>query len=172
MVCGDCVSKLAFKLLRNHSKLDMIRAFELAEKAVERVENRTIIKKGNPSDYTQNCTLGTCAKDDSGCTEKGNYCTAHSHCVGGDCAVTGECGCPAPLEHSEKVSDCTVTCLPTGRCENCLIMAEICVPTCATTACTVGTCGYDCIPPYYWDGEACVLPVEKQPVGDGLTFAI
>jgi len=40
MACQSCVDKLARKLLAHHPRLDLIRAFELAERAVERVEAR------------------------------------------------------------------------------------------------------------------------------------
>jgi hypothetical protein len=41
MVCKRCVDNLARKLLAHHKKLDLIRAYELAERAIERVELHT-----------------------------------------------------------------------------------------------------------------------------------
>lgn len=46
MACGSCIKKLALKLIENHRKeLDLIRAFELAEKAIERVESRQKLER-------------------------------------------------------------------------------------------------------------------------------
>ncbi|GAI94470.1 unnamed protein product, partial [marine sediment metagenome] len=47
MVCGDCVLKLALRLVRNH-KIDWIDALVRAEKGVERYE----LNGGNPSSCT------------------------------------------------------------------------------------------------------------------------
>lgn len=68
MVCGDCVVKLALRLVRHHKTLDLIRALELAEKGVERVEKRgkTVTKEeekrlGFDPDYSQSCvSSGSC----------------------------------------------------------------------------------------------------------------
>ena len=42
MPCDSCVDKLAFRLIQNHKKLDLIRAYELADKAVNRFEQRQV----------------------------------------------------------------------------------------------------------------------------------
>jgi len=161
MPCGSCVDKLALKLVLHH-KIDLIRAYELAEKGVERVENRVPaeIKSGNPTDYTLPCTQGTCTGVDptTTCTKIGLDCTVSSNCVGGSCKVTGSCGCPAPVAHSTLISNCTITCAPIGTCAKCLFLT--CVPTCTRSTCTNGTCGYDCDEGYVWNPVtlACELP--------------
>ena len=63
--CCSCIDTLAHKLIEHH-KIDLIRAYELAEKGVLRVENRETPQifsgKGNPSDYSKSCInpTGTC----------------------------------------------------------------------------------------------------------------
>jgi hypothetical protein len=175
MPCYSCVDKLAHKLMRRH-KIDMIIAYELAERGVERVENRSIktpteIESGNPTDYTQACAGGSCAASSGGCTKIGVYCLSNVTCVGGSCAVSGSCGCPAPLLNSHKVSECSVVCAPTGTCAKCT--DNFCTPTCGIN-CASGTCGYDCDPPYIWNPvtHQCELPAVAEKIqGDGLTFA-
>jgi hypothetical protein len=164
MVCGSCVDKLAFKLMSNY-KIDMIRAFELAEKGVERVEIRAVEPPqkpkimsgtGNPSDYAQNCA-GTCAT--TTCPNYGEGCAGTSDCatVGGEPCAMNTCDCPAPLPNSHQVSNnCT-----------CVANAGSC-PTCSHNTCTSasfvcpcrGTCGYDCDPPRVWNPATlqCELP--------------
>jgi len=175
MACGNCVDKLARKLMGHH-KIDMIRAYELAEKAVERVDNRgiqtPIVKSGNPTDYTKVCTQGTCKDSGIECTKAGLPCTKNTDCIGGSCQSTGSCGCPAPLANSHQVSGCTVTCgTSTGTCAKCV--APECAPTCKVTDCYVGTCGYDCDTGYTWNPvtSTCELAaVAHKFQGDGLTF--
>jgi len=174
MPCYSCVDKLAYKLM-NHHKIDMIRAYELADKGVERVESSQIegppkVESGNPTDYTQTCSSGTCLPSIAGCTKEGIYCTGNPTCVGGSCAVSGSCDCPAPLPNSHKISNCSVVCAVTGSCARCI--DNYCTPTCGTN-CSTGICGYDCDTGYTWNPvtHQCELPAVADKVqGDGLTF--
>jgi hypothetical protein len=175
MACGNCVDKLARKLMGHH-KIDMIRAYELAEKAVERVEDRGVnhkieVKSGNPTDYTMTCTNGTCSPVMATCTKWGYPCTKASDCVGGSCTTSGACGCPAPKSNSHQVSGCTRTCEAAGVCNKCVGLE--CSPNCSVTGCTAGTCGYDCDVGYTWNPVTlqCELPAAVHKFqGDGLTF--
>ena len=161
--------KLALRLVMNH-RVNWIRALELAEKGVERVEKH--VKRGNPSDYTQSCTQGNCVAAADTCTEVFEDCRTSRNCIGGACgAVSGSCTCPSPLANSHEVSGCTQSCVVVGTCARCV--GGMCIPSCAAVTCAIGSCGYDCDEGYEWDGENCVSIVAvKQPVGDGLTFAI
>jgi len=175
MPCGSCIDKLAFKLMRHH-KIDMIRAYELAEKGMERVENRAvetpIVKSGNPTDYVLPCAQGTCIDSGIECTKAGLPCTTNANCIGGSCVSTGACGCPAPYPNSHQTSGCTVTCgASTGTCAKCV--APECVPTCKVTNCILGTCGYDCDVGYVWNPVTHLcepLAVAKKPLMDGFVF--
>jgi len=169
MVCGNCVDKLARRLFQHH-KIDMIRAYELAEKAVERVENRAVpspeIKSGNPTDYTQTCTIGTCIKSTTNCAKAGAYCELDADCSGGVCLAEGTCGCPAPLANSHQISGCSVGCVVSGTCAKCNKVKAVCAPTCATS-CASGTCGYDCDPPRIWNPVTLtcdLIPVPAKPL--------
>ncbi|MGB8780341.1 MAG: hypothetical protein WCD81_06800 [Candidatus Bathyarchaeia archaeon] len=60
MACGDCVQKLVLNLIENHRRhLDLIRAYELAERAVECVEARQRSEDPyapNPCSIVGNCS--------------------------------------------------------------------------------------------------------------------
>lgn len=161
MPCSSCVDKLAYKLM-NHHKIDMIRAYELAEKGVERTENRpseTFSGTGNPTDYSKTCTAGTCTGSSSGCTKEGLPCVTNTNCVGGACIVSGDCGCPAPLAHSHQISVCSKVCTASGTCAKCVSL--FCSPTCGVSSCLTGTCGYDCDVGYVWNPATlqCEIPI-------------
>lgn len=164
MVCSSCVEKLAYKLLSNHPKLDLIRAFELAEKAVERVE-RVSYPASKPQrappadpDYTQPCGCDCICKDIS--------CTASAQCNTG-AGTEKTCTCPRPsVAHSHYVgNDCVVsTWSKTCKCD---LVNEVCYGDCTCT-CT-GNCYYDCDPGYVWNGSECVpAPTAKIAYTDGL----
>jgi len=153
----------------NH-KVDWIRALELAEKGVERVEQRRgpqqpkiISGGGNPSDYSQQCN--NCGKI-CGC-----YLVEECS-VSTDCQDVYTCSglscCPDPLPNSHQVANYCTDVLPGYACS---CRRGVCSGACSCNG--YGTCTYDCDPPHVWDPilEECVLPA-KQPVGDGLTFAI
>lgn len=157
-VCGSCVHTLALKLLSHNNKLDLIRAYELAEKGVERVEKRRQIKPGirGRDDYTQDCVGSTPGYPQFCGTQmclprEPLGCTIRSAC-------SGTCDCPDPLENSHQVTDgCD--------CEDCCPNYEIwnCPEGCNCHC--VGTCGYDCDEGYEWDGEACVpIAVPAKPL--------
>jgi len=146
--------------MQNH-KIDAIRAYELAEKAVERVESRNhaqpkvTIKSGNPTDYTQSCyTYGSCV-----CRLVVSTCTLRtSRCA---------CNCPTPLPNSHQVaSHCgtwTFTCgAPTS-----------CPCTCQGTCNSSQVCDYDCDDGYVWNPvtSQCEAVAAKEVIGDGLVFA-
>ena len=147
MVCGDCVDKLARKLMANH-KIDMIRAYELAEKGVERVENRGQIQikpkqptLDDPYDYTNSCTAsGIC------------YCrvTDYSCSVSTDCfyapSATCACACPSPPKaHSHLESN---TCAVTHT--TCPCTSYKCVQVNCVCGCS-GLCYYHCDDGYVWN---------------------
>jgi hypothetical protein len=107
----------------------------------------------NP-DYTQTCT-GTCAL--TACPMYHGYCDVARDCsaLGTSCAMN-TCGCPAPLAHSIQISN---SCICNGisiQCSAC--SAHVCVSASFTCPC-VGSCGYNCSPPYIWNGVSCELPV-------------
>lgn len=157
MTCGSCIEKLAKRLMEHH-KIDMIRAFELAEKGVERAAARNVqLPLDDPYDYT-----GPCGSAHGVC-----YCFP----VGTDCSVTGECenfsrrtcscdACPAPPKaHSHfESTTCTVgtdnTCVCrelTGKC----LAAGYCYCRC------YGLCYYHCDAGYVWNSatQQCEMPV-------------
>jgi len=154
LVCGGCVKKLAFKLLKHHSNLDLIRAFELAEKGVERVEAKRkvnvsassrwkrVIYEGFNPDYGQSCTVG-------------GYCyciysVAQRRCLGTDNSCS--CSCPDALPNSHYVSD---TCARVATCSS--------PPGCGCDCSCSGGCSYDCDEGYEWNGEECVEITAGQP---------
>ena len=167
MVCSPCTDRLAYKLLGHHKQLDLLRAFELAEKAIERVENRdnkvnvqTQIKSGNPTDYTQACVAtGSC------------YCDFDEPCVTNvDCQI-GNCGCtcPAPLPNSHLVSNTCISSMSGCRCT-----AHGCTFGSCACRCATGQCNYDCDSGYVWNPITlqCKLALAAEKiVGDGLVFA-
>jgi len=137
MPCGNCVDKFAYKLLSHHPKLDLLRAYELADKAVERVENRDVktpvIKSGNPTDYTQSCVkYGSCSCRlvVSACATKASTCA---------------CKCPSALLHSHLVTSHCGTWLPTCG------APTVCPCSCQGTCSSSQVCDYDCDTGYVWN---------------------
>jgi len=164
VVCQSCVDKLASRLVKNHPKLDWIRAKELASDGIERVERKKpqkiiVVINGvevDP-DYTQVCGLvSTCPNP-------------------GSCVVDEDCGgasicyieCPAPLPHSHYVStDCWAS-----SAGNCVCSKSICGAVCNYF--TDGYCYYDCDEGYTWNGEECIpegpsVVLRRLLVGVGL----
>jgi len=175
MPCCSCVEKLAYKLMSRH-KIDMIRAYELAEKAVERVENRKsspavkpLIKKGNPTDYTQPCTQGTCTA--VGTCANCKYIRPTGYFCVPTCRASGGCGCPAALPNSHVVGECSVTCEAlSGTCTKagnpCVYNSDCADGSCQVVDCTTGHCNYDCNTGYQWNpatGECEAVVI--HPVG-------
>ena len=146
--------------MQNH-RIDMIRAYELAEKGVERVGLRSLnlppkpLPLDDPTDYTQTCTPhGSCA-----CYTTTTACYDPTECVNMD-TQTCTCDCPAPSKaHSHAESntcssrlDYTCTCtMGTHKCA-----------TGKTCACGCnGICNYHCDPGWHWDvaTSTCVADV-------------
>jgi len=134
------------------------------------------IKSGNPTDYTQTCSWGTCVSSLAGCTKNGLPCTISSECVGGSCVPVGACGCPAPLVNSHQETGCSTVCGQTGYCNSCRgpVGEKYCWGTCVRSGCNLGTCGYECDVGYVWNPTTlkCELPVTaKREIMDGFVFA-
>lgn len=163
MTCGDCVDKLAKKLMAHHPELDMIRAYELAEKGVERHETQRDetqlkIKSGNPTDYTQPCTLNLSMP----CPDARFSCTQNSECAEGTCP-TGTC--PAPLPNSHLETGCSSAGVITVSCAFCLLTP---LPRRCRTAGTClynGTCAYECDADHVWNPVT--LTCDPIPVAGG-----
>jgi hypothetical protein len=173
MPCGACVEKLALKLMGHH-KIDMIRAYELAEKGVERFEARNPQPPPQPvghmTDYTQPCLLGTCDYVSFSCTKEAYPCTISTDCVGGACAYTGTCACPTPSKANSHYVGNTCLCSGAGTCVKCVSFE--CSPQCSSKC--YGLCSYDCDTGYVWNPatQQCELPaVTKEILGDGIVFA-
>jgi len=174
MGCGSCVDKLAKKLMERH-RIDMVRAYELAEKAVERVENRdspnienALIKSGNPTDYTQACNSSV----PNGTCRLGTTCTSVSVCRQGFTCPTPSPICPDPLPNSHLVDN---TCAYTKS--GCVCAYIDSTRTCDGSPSCVksGLCNYDCDEGYVWNPVtlACELPAvgvasKRLLVGVGL----
>jgi len=147
VVCQSCVDKLASKLVKNHPKLDLIRAKELSSKAVERVANREKPQKvimiingvEVDPDYTKDCVGGgvTACKILEACV------------VNEDCYLPNlcPCDCPDPEPHSHQTID---NC---SKIIDCLCEKSSCVS--GNPCVCSGTCGYECDEGYTWNGEEC-----------------
>jgi len=164
MPCCHCVSELAFKLLKHHKKLDLLRAFELADKAVQRVEARTVSKEeeeqlGFDPDYSQSCVLG------GNCICLMGACVGHEDCYNDSCT----CTCPPPLPNSSYVSDTCVSSHSGCQCQIVIPPLRACFDYGCSCGCN-GVCYYNCNPPYVWDAGLgqCVLPSAKTLITDGL----
>ena len=161
-VCESCVDKLAKKLMEHH-KIDLIRAYELAEKAVERVEQRSevrtvskeeMVRLGFDPDYSKTCITAT-----GPCSSAGKLCTYLSDCTNSNTVCNG--GCPAALANSTYVStDCVYK--AKSFCVNCVGVPTKCGSTkkCDTTS---GACYYNCNAGYVWNPDT--LQCELLPVG-------
>jgi hypothetical protein len=119
------------------------------------------IGKGFNPDYTQSCS-GACAL--TPCPVIGSYCDRPRDCgaLGTPCAMN-TCGCKAPLPNSVQVSN---SCICSGTSTNCSVCtANLC--TAATFTCPCGgSCGYNCTPPYVWNGVSCQIPVVTGGYGN------
>jgi len=192
MACGICVNKLALKLIDHHRRnLDLVRALELAEKAVERYErnnsksevlNDTIqiqvvhslsqAEKDALSfdpDYTQSCNLTVVSLGI--CSDGGVTCASIADChnTNTDCSHSGT-GCPAPLANSSLVN---TTCVWTAKanCNACIGITHKCSSSYQCQNPT-GLCYYSCNTGYFWNGAACELIATSVTEGDGLTWKI
>lgn len=189
MVCFSCVRSLAYRLLEHHKKLDLIMAYEFAERCMERYEANhphaelpeeqrkmtihTLTEEEKAQlpfdpDYSQACYVGSVP-----CSDYGTSCTTQVDCVNTNldsshCSdLLGEC--PAPLANSSLVSsDCVRT--VSGYCTVCGGIPKRCS---ATARCTVvsGACYYNCNAGFVWNGSACVAisaGLKRLLVGVGL----
>lgn len=152
MACLSCVDKLAFKLMSHH-KIDMIRAYELAEKGIERAEDRVEVQPdrifsgtGNPGDYAKNCA-GTCAQ--TACPNYDAGCGTTADCRTDLPCGMGTCTCPAPLANSHQISNsCVCPAAGVGACLTCF--NNVCTLDHYQCVCG-GTCVYDCDAGYVWN---------------------
>ena len=136
MPCCSCVDKLARKLFEHH-KIDLIRAYELAEKGMERhekAETKTVTKKemealGFDPDYSQICNpVFTCEWDSEHVPK---------------CYKVNLCTCPSPSKsHSHYVSN---TCNTPVTCASLTTLS-----TCIKNYC-IGSCYYSCDAGYVWN---------------------
>jgi len=155
MPCGDCVDRLARKLVEHH-KIDLIRAYELAEKGIERFERQkpqeTIIFSGG-SDYSQTCN--NCGKYCD--CYKVETCTLSTQCQEVETCSGLSC-CPNPLAHSHQVSNGCTDVTPAYRCS---CRTGVCGGSCDCSP--HGVCTYDCDVGYVWNPATlqCELPVSK-----------
>ena len=167
MACFTCIDKLAKKLTSNY-KVDLIRAYELAEKAILRVENRKSnpdlsATTGNPSDYSVACT--STAKSMI-CPNGGNECGSPTQCPQGTCEPPWDCPSP-PKANSHYVSN-TCTAVIQLTCIRCVIVCRE-VGTCVYS----GNCYYDCDDGFQWNPatqECEAIVAVEEVLGDGITF--
>ena len=174
MVCCSCLHKLAARLMRNH-KIDMIRAYELAEKALERYEQRKMRelneKAGaldDPADYTKT-TYCDCTMD---CPDAGKRCFSDSDCSEGYCSCTPP-ACPEPKPNSHLVSQQVLSSILTS-CRDCVGTGFL--KRCRSTGTRryVRYCYYDCDEGYVWNPETeqCEPVAVRRIYGDGLTWVV
>lgn len=188
MPCCSCVQKLAKRLVENH-RIDLIRAHELAEKAIIRAETRQKTEDAiltlqllealpqhpflmfNP-DYSQSCT-GQTGCTTATCNFAGDICFIDTDCEAGASACGGSCSCKAAKPNSHWVSG-SCSCIrylpdcqdcegapPKGKCKSTI-----------NCSCS-GTCYYDCDDGYKWNPttQQCeLIPVAKKPIMDGFVF--
>jgi hypothetical protein len=139
--------KLAFKLVEHHRRsLDFIRALELAEKGVERVQAVKSVSETEKAslsfdpDYSQNCVgSGVCD------------CSVGTDCEdAADCyhSTSCACGCPGPSKpNSHYVSN---TCeIHMSGCM-CVIHFWVCSGVACVCGC-MGLCYYSCDAGYVWN---------------------
>lgn len=138
MPCGSCVDKLAKKLMLHH-RIDMIRAYELAERGVERASPQVLSGKGNPSDYSLACPINIC------------YWNPRTYV----CSTLHTCVCPTPLPYSHWVS---------GACTQTALCDQDTQLDCDAVACN-GTCYYDCDAPLVWNPISLQCEVPIVPSG-------
>jgi len=160
MPCGSCVDKLAYKLMSHH-KIDMIRAYELAEKGIERHEAskvETLTKEdeerlGFDPDFQTTCNVsGLCWCQD------GIYCVRATTCREW---TSCQCGCTAvPKPHSHSVGN---SCDHTMS--GCTCVGAKCGGDCIC-GCS-GNCYYSCDAGYVWNPAT--LTCDLIPIAVGVS---
>jgi hypothetical protein len=97
-----------------------------------------------------------------------NGCAAGTCDKVADCSQAVQCRncpagtCPSPTDPNSELVSNTCTCTGTAGC-TCKVGA--CTGFTSTCTLTAGTCGYSCIPPYSWNGSACVIVATGKPFG-------
>lgn len=161
MPCGSCVEKLARKLMSHH-KIDMIRAYELADRSVERVESHVErscldnVPFGNhPSDYSLGCARNASSPLSVICINGGGVCAISTECPAQVCPSNY---CPTPKTNSHLVSN-TCTGAVGTTCRYCTPATSKCRLT--GTCVYAGSCFYDCDVGYVWNPVTlqCEMPV-------------
>jgi hypothetical protein len=163
MGCGPCVQNLALQLVANHPKLDLIRAYELADRAIERVEARDPKPLTPPAAPLSFCYTKICGACPAG------YClTAADPCSTiVDCEICDPPSCPAADPHGHLTTN-TCTCSMDG---GCTCVAHKCGGSPGTCRNPLGSCYYDCDPGYVCVGGACVpAAAARALLMDGLVF--
>lgn len=180
MVCGSCVDKLAFRLMRNHPRqFDMILAYEAALKGMERYEQHNhpepkdvelrsltieekaeLAEQGIDPDYNAACVAGgTCS-----CYGRTKDCASNADCFNGSLCTVAAGACDKPNSH--YVSDNCYS-YTYGTC------------SCGALICNIGktcTCGAGgvvycaCNDGYVWNPTTlqCEPAPAKKFIGDGL----
>jgi len=121
------------------------------------VRYKTQVASGNPTDYTQPCTLNLSMP----CPDARIPCTVNGECAEGTCP-SGQC--PAPLANSHLETGCSSAGVITVTCAFCLTA----LPRKCRTAGTClynGTCGYECDVGYIWNPVT--LTCDLIPVSAG-----
>lgn len=147
MVCGDCVDKLARKLVEHH-KLDLIRAYELAEKGLERYEKNKQEQQIQSLTEREKAALAFDPDYSQSCVCAAGNCSPGIGCdTPPDCRYCPTGTCPAPSKtHSSYVSN-TCNC---GMTTGCTCIAYVCGGTVQTCG-TAGLCYYACDVGYVWN---------------------
>lgn len=163
MPCGSCVDKLAVKLMSHH-KIDMIRAYELAEKGMERHETKTVTKEqiaalGFDPDYSGACTVG------GSCACNGSLFPCYTVL---DCQILTACTCTcaAPwILNSHYVSGCSKA----GTGCSCDTLNNLCRDGRTCTCRCIGLCYYSCDAGYVWNPVTLQCDLIPLPIVGGIS---
>jgi hypothetical protein len=197
MVCKTCVDKLAEKLIDHHrAQLDLIRAYELAEKGVIRAERR---RSKCPS-CSRTFGLKTLLLIDLKrwvfltnwkATFLWSFKSRRIFWVGKGynpdysllCTPNGTATCSYDGETCYLVTNnCKTGSCPsplpnsTLTTNSCTASQPLCTfhhpYTCSGSCIGSGYCYYTCTLPYKWNGSSCAIPSTAAPRGDGLVWIV